>query len=97
MEDCDGSGDSNVRDDDNIKTALKRLRNYHKYLHLTMDFLRVNHVPIVNLDCDGPPDHVWEQLLAIGRLVRPATTIDKEDLSLLPNKNGDDNVSGANK
>jgi len=70
------------RDDDNIRTALQRLRNYHNYLHVTIDWLRQNHVPVVNLDCDCPPDQVWEQLLAIGRLVRPATTIDKEDLSM---------------
>ena len=83
-EEADDDDDSNVRDDDNIKTALKRLRNYHKYLHVTVDWLQKNHVPVVNLDCDGPPDQVWEQLLAIGRLVRPATTIHKDDLSLLP-------------
>lgn len=74
------------RDDDNIKTALKRLRNYHNYLHVTIEWLRQNHVPVVNLDCDCPPDQVWEQLLAIGRLVRPATTIDKKDLSILPGR-----------
>jgi len=75
-----------VRDDDNIKTALKRLRNYHSYLHVTVDWLRENHVPVVNLDCDCPPDQVWEQLVAIGRLIRPATTINKDDLSILPRK-----------
>eukprot|EP00536_Pseudo-nitzschia_multiseries_P013821 jgi/Psemu1/212910/e_gw1.618.20.1 len=69
-----------VRDDDNIKTALKRLRNYHKYLNVTLDWLRENHVPVVNLDCDCPPDQVWEQLMAIGRLVRPATAIDSDIL-----------------
>ena len=74
----------NGRDDDNIRTALQRLRNYHKYLHVTVDWLKQNHVPVVNLDCECPPDQVWEQLLAIGRLVRPATSIDKDDLSILP-------------
>jgi len=79
-----GDDDSNkkVRDDDNIRTALKRLRNYHNYLHVTVEWLRENRVPVVNLDCDCPPDQVWEQLLAIGRLMRPATTIDKDDLSI---------------
>ena len=72
------------RDDDNIRTALQRLRNYHDYLHVTIDWLRQNRVPVVNLDCDCPPDQVWEQLLAIGRLVRPATSIDKDDLSIRP-------------
>ena len=79
-EEASSSGEG--RDDDNIRTALQRLRNYHNYLHVTIDWLRQNHVPVVNLDCDCPPDQVWEQLLAIGRLVRPATTIDKEDLSM---------------
>eukprot|EP00531_Pseudo-nitzschia_arenysensis_P019419 CAMPEP_0116128416 /NCGR_PEP_ID=MMETSP0329-20121206/7349_1 /TAXON_ID=697910 /ORGANISM="Pseudo-nitzschia arenysensis, Strain B593" /LENGTH=329 /DNA_ID=CAMNT_0003622555 /DNA_START=348 /DNA_END=1337 /DNA_ORIENTATION=+ len=76
--------DSKGRDDDNIRTALQRLRNYHNYLPVTMDWLRREHVPVVNLDCDCPPEQVWEQLLAIGRLVRPVTTIDKDDLSLRP-------------
>jgi adenylate kinase len=78
------AADSGGRDDDNIKTALKRLRNYHKYSHVTLDWLRENRVPVVNLDCDAPPDQVWEQLLAIGRLVRPATRISKDDLTILP-------------
>lgn len=59
------------RQDDNIDTALKRLRNYHKYHHATMDWLREQHVPVVNLDCSGTPENVWQQLLAIGRLMRP--------------------------
>jgi len=29
-------------------------------------------VPIVNLDCSGTSENVWNQLLAIGRLMRPA-------------------------
>jgi len=85
--------DGAVRDDDNIKTALKRLRNYHKYLHVTVDWLRENRVPVVNLDCDCPPDQVWEQLLAIGRLVRPATSIDRDNLSLIPGISPNNNVS----
>ena len=34
----------------------------------------LTHFPldIVNLDCSGSPDNVWDQLLAIGRLMRPA-------------------------
>ena len=82
----DNEAKKKVRDDDNIKTALTRLRNYHKYLHVTVDWLRENRVPVVNLDCDCPPDQVWEQLLAIGRLMRPATSIDKGDLSILSGK-----------
>jgi adenylate kinase len=61
-----------VRDDDNFETGLQRLRTYHKYHHVTMDWLREQHVPIVNLDCSGSAESVWEQLKAIGRLMRPA-------------------------
>lgn len=64
-----------TRDDDNIHTALQRLRTYHKYHNSTMEWLREQHVPVVNLDCSGAPDDVWEQLSAIGRLMRPVTRI----------------------
>eukprot|EP00538_Stauroneis_constricta_P002364 CAMPEP_0119553528 /NCGR_PEP_ID=MMETSP1352-20130426/6260_1 /TAXON_ID=265584 /ORGANISM="Stauroneis constricta, Strain CCMP1120" /LENGTH=490 /DNA_ID=CAMNT_0007599959 /DNA_START=238 /DNA_END=1710 /DNA_ORIENTATION=+ len=63
------------RTDDNVHTALKRLRTYHKYHHPTMEWLREQHVPVVNLDCSGTPEQVWEQLEAIGRLMRPATRL----------------------
>lgn len=66
-----------VRADDNIHTALQRLRTYHKSQKTTMDWLHEQHVPIINLDGSGTPDQVWEQLLAIGRLMRPACAIDK--------------------
>jgi adenylate kinase len=59
-----------ARADDNIDTALQRIRTYHKYHKLTLDFLREEHVPIVNLDCSATPDGVWEQLKAVGRLMR---------------------------
>eukprot|EP00525_Craspedostauros_australis_P004398 CAMPEP_0198111586 /NCGR_PEP_ID=MMETSP1442-20131203/3540_1 /TAXON_ID= /ORGANISM="Craspedostauros australis, Strain CCMP3328" /LENGTH=294 /DNA_ID=CAMNT_0043768085 /DNA_START=741 /DNA_END=1625 /DNA_ORIENTATION=- len=68
-------GDGSKRSDDNVHTALKRLRTYHKYHHQTMEWLREQHVPVVNLDCSGTPEQVWEQLEAIGRLMRPATRI----------------------
>jgi adenylate kinase len=64
------------RDDDTIHVALKRLRTYHKYHHTTMDWLREQHVPVVNLDCSGTAENVWEQLSAIGRLMRPVTRMD---------------------
>lgn len=66
------SSDSGVaaRADDNIETALQRIRTYHKYHQVTLDFLRDEGVPIVNLDCSAPPDGVWEQLKAVGRLMR---------------------------
>lgn len=60
------------REDDNFQTALLRLRTYHKYHHVTMELLREQHVPIVNLDCSGSAESVWDQLKAIGRLMRPA-------------------------
>jgi len=60
------------RSDDNIQTALQRLRTFHKSHKPTMDWLREQQVPIVNLDCSGTPENVWNQLLAIGRLMRPA-------------------------
>lgn len=63
------------RTDDNIDTALKRLRNYHKYHRSTMEWLRKQHVPIVELDCSGTKENVWGQLMAIGRLMRPAVKI----------------------
>jgi adenylate kinase len=90
--DCASSG----RDDDNIHTALKRLRTYHKYHHSTMEWLREQHVPVVNLDCSGTEKHVWEQLSAIGRLMRPVTRLDKHkitgasNLPLKSSKSNDD-------
>lgn len=63
------------RDDDNIHTALTRLRTFHQYHHSTMEWLREHHVPVVNLDCSGPAENVWNQLSAIGRLMRPVTRI----------------------
>ena len=44
------------RVDDNFHTALKRLRTYHKFHRPTIQFLREQHVPIVELDCSVPPD-----------------------------------------
>jgi len=94
----------NKRSDDNVDTAIQRLRTYHKYHHSTMDWLRVQHVPIVNLDCSGTPENVWNQLLAIGRLMRPATQLknvtdattetpllleDVQDFDETPNTDGD--------
>ena len=70
-----GASGGAARKDDNIDTALKRLRNYHKYHHATMDWLREQHVPVVNLDCSGTPENVWQQLLAIGRLMRPVARL----------------------
>lgn len=63
------------REDDNFETALDRIRTYHRYHSSTIEWLKEQHVPIVNLDCTGPPESVWEQLKAIGRLMRPAVKV----------------------
>jgi len=73
------SAGSEERSDDNFETALTRLRTYHKYHHPTIEWLREQHVPIVNLDCSGTPENVWQQLLAIGRLMRPAAQVRTEN------------------
>uniref|UniRef100_A0A7S4VSX4 EF-hand domain-containing protein n=2 Tax=Ditylum brightwellii TaxID=49249 RepID=A0A7S4VSX4_9STRA len=73
------SSGSSARADDNIHTALTRIRNYHKYHHVTLDFLREEHVPIVYLDCSATPDGVWDQLRAIGRLMRQAVKLPTEN------------------
>mmetsp|Transcript_18405 Transcript_18405/g.25925 ORF Transcript_18405/g.25925 Transcript_18405/m.25925 type:complete len:365 (-) Transcript_18405:493-1587(-) len=75
----EGAEEGNARVDDNIDTALQRLRTFHKSHRPTMDWLRDQHVPIVNLDCSGTPENVWNQLIAIGRLMRPAAAF-KEDI-----------------
>ena len=63
------------RSDDNFDTAIQRIRNYHQYHDVTLDFLREEHVPIVYLDCSTTSDGVWEQLRAIGRLMRSAVKL----------------------
>jgi adenylate kinase family enzyme len=90
-----GADSGNQRSDDNIDTALKRLRTFHKYHKPTMDWLREQHVPIVNLDCSGTPENVWQQLLAIGRLMRPAAKL-KDDLKAqIFDEEDDDNIAKA--
>jgi adenylate kinase family enzyme len=71
----DGEQHQTIRSDDTFHTAIKRLRTYHKFHHPTMNWLREQHVPVVNLDCSGTPENVWNQLVGIGRLMRPATRI----------------------
>ena len=73
------------RADDNFHTALRRLRTYHKYHNPTMEWLREQHVPVVNLDCGGTPEDVWNQLVAIGRLMRPAAALNKKGLDAADN------------
>ena len=50
-------------------------------------------MPVVNLDCAGTPENVWNQLLAIGRLMRPAAQLRIEGNSN-GNGNGDASVLG---
>jgi adenylate kinase len=71
-------GLSGNRADDNFETALQRIRNYHKYHGLTIDFLREEQVPIVNLDCSMTADGVWEQLRGIGRLMRSTVRLETQ-------------------
>jgi adenylate kinase family enzyme len=68
-------GESGERADDNFQTAIQRIRTYHKYHKVTLDFLRDKQVPVVFLDCEQTPDGVWEQLRSIGRLMRSAVRL----------------------
>lgn len=70
-----GSASIVRRQDDNFQTAIRRIRTFHKYHNPTMEWLHENHVPVVNLDCSGTPEAVWKQLMAIGRLMRPAVKV----------------------
>ena len=83
------------RADDTFDTALTRLRTYHKYHPSTMDWLKGNHVPIVNLDCSGSPDNVWDQLLAIGRLMRPVIQYNTSTVVGGEHTNGHDDTSAG--
>lgn len=74
------SCEKDAREDDNVETALRRLRIYHKYHHQTIEWLREQGVPIVNLDCSQSPENVWNQLVAIGRLMRPAVAYRNQDM-----------------
>jgi len=67
-----------VRSDDNVHTAIQRLKNYHKHHHSTMSWLKEIRVPIVELDCSGSKEDVWGQLAAIGRLMRPAVKLPQQ-------------------
>lgn len=60
------------RADDTRETALKRMHVFSESSVPTLAWLRASSTPIIELDCNGPPDAVWGQLLAIGRLMRGA-------------------------
>jgi len=83
-----------TRPDDNFETALKRLRTFHKFHQPTIEWLREQHVPIVNLDCSGTPENVWQQLLAIGRLMRPAAQLNSNSKNDNIFDNDDVSVNG---
>lgn len=70
-----GSASIVRRQDDNFQTAIHRIRTFHKYHNPIMEWLHEQHVPVVNLDCSGTPESVWKQLMAIGRLMRPAVKL----------------------
>lgn len=89
----EGEENGRQRADDNFETALQRLRTFHKYHKPTMDWLREHHVPIVNLDCGGTPENVWQQLLAIGRLMRPAASLGTLENGTLPFINDNQEVN----
>lgn len=78
------------RDDDNVHSALRRIRNHNKTLGMTLNWLRDHRVPVVDLHLPStnpeemqqePPSEkeIWSQLLAIGRLMRPACAIPAEE------------------
>jgi len=69
------ASDEDSRSDDNFHTALQRIRAYHKYQTVTLDFLREQHVPIVYLDGSATMDGVWSQVVAIGRMMRSAVRL----------------------
>lgn len=90
------------REDDNFYAALHRLRTFHTFHTTTLEWLKEQHVPIINLDCSGNHESVWQQLVAIGRLMRPAVKLNQlipkpehsdteEDWSNDPNRSFGDN------
>jgi len=64
-----------MRPDVNFNMMVSRIRTFRKYHKSIIDWLRDEHVPIVNLDCSGTSENLWNQLLAIGRLMRPAAQL----------------------
>ena len=83
--------ESGERADDNIQTALQRIRTYHKSHDMTLEFLREQHVPMVYLDCSATPEGVWNQLKAVGRLMRQAVKLPTDGKN---SKKLDNNAAG---
>mmetsp|Transcript_58628 Transcript_58628/g.143368 ORF Transcript_58628/g.143368 Transcript_58628/m.143368 type:complete len:659 (-) Transcript_58628:243-2219(-) len=84
-------GASGKRKDDNFETALHRIRTYHKAHDMTLQFLRDEHVPIVNLDCSATAEGVWSQLQSIGRLMRAAVKLNPTTIHGATNGYGSNN------
>ena len=63
------------RADDNPETARARIAVFKQQGGPTLQWLRDSGVPIIALDASGTPDHVWEQLLAVGRLMHSAVAL----------------------
>ncbi len=91
-----GSASVVRRQDDNFQTAIRRIRTFHKYHKPTMEWLHEQHVPVVNLDCSGTPESVWKQLMAIGRLMRPAVKVKSTTNSNLANDDWNQSAGGFN-
>lgn len=70
------------RADDNLETARRRIQVYHESGAPTLQWLRENRVPIIELDASGTPEDVWSQLLVVGRLMRPAVTANSRALDV---------------
>lgn len=68
------------------------------YSYIFVNVLLYNFlVPVVNLDCGGTPENVWQQLLAIGRLMRPAATLGSTENgipAIFDDNDDDDNGNG---
>tara|TARA_B110001452_G_scaffold190812_1_gene160998 strand:+ start:1027 stop:1272 length:246 start_codon:yes stop_codon:yes gene_type:complete len=63
------------RADDNFETATNRIKTFQREGAPTLAWLRDAKVPVVELDASGTPADVWEQLLAVGRLMRSAVAL----------------------
>ena len=68
-------GETGGRADDNLETAKNRIETFHAQGRPTIQWLREAGVPIIELDVTGTPDDVWNQLLVVGRLMRPAVAL----------------------
>ena len=62
------------RADDNEATARARIATFHEQGEPIAAWLRQARVPIIELDASQRRDEVWEQLLAVGRLMRGAVS-----------------------